>query len=247
MQRSDEWHVRRKDKITASNVGAMLGLCSYTSRKQALQRARGCDEFRGNSATRYGCMMERTVLGWYEAWKRADVGREVACVDDGFHNHPQHPWMGGSPDGLVEEDGIVEIKCPYNQRWAKLEGPLSATYYMQCQMLLWSYGRAYVDFVMYAGQRGCSVRRVTVDHELQEQLLPILEACHTDVRTKRNALRSIIVEIAGLPGAFGAFADKKTVLSPGSRRNRAPLARRLSCAAADVFICAPIILTDRVA
>lgn len=136
-------------------------------------------------------MMERTVLDWYQTWKRTDVGRDVACVEDGFHNHPMHPWMGGSPDGLVEEDGIVEIKCPYNQRWAKLEGALSATYYMQCQMLLWSYGRAYVDFVMYAGQRGCSVRRVTVDHQLQEQLLPILEACHADVHTKRKALRSI--------------------------------------------------------
>ena len=74
--------------------------------------------------------------------------------------------------------------------------------------------------------------------------LPTLEA---QPKPLRNALRSIIVEIAGLPGPFGAFADKKTVLSPGSRRNRAPLARRLSCAAADVFICAPIILTDRVA
>ena len=192
MQRSDTWLAIRKDKVTASNVGALLGLCSYTPRKQALRRARGIDDFCGNTATRYGSMMEGQVLGMYEAWKGKELGREFTCEMDGFHKHPRYPWMGGSPDGLVEDDGLVEVKCPYNQRFARLEGPLSATYYLQCQTLLWSYGRKYVDFVMYAGpQRGCSIRRVTVDNNLLQKVLPLLEKCYADVQEKRSVPRAL--------------------------------------------------------
>ncbi len=190
MQRSEEWHRMRRDKLTASNVGALLGLCSYTSRSTALRRARGCDDFRGNAATRYGCMMEDDVCKWYEAWSVGRGGEKVH--HDGFQVHPQYNFMGGSPDGLLGERGILEIKCPYNQRWAKLEGNLSLSYYMQCQALLWAYGREWVHFVMYAGPLlGTSVRKVTVDHDLLHKLLPILTKIHEDVSTKRSAPRSI--------------------------------------------------------
>ena len=186
MQRSDEWHEQRRNKLTASNLGALLGLCSYTSRSTALRRARGLDDFCGNTATRYGTMMELPTLKLYERWKG------VTTHADGFKIHPLYTWFGGSPDGLVGNDGIVEIKCPYNQHWAKLEGTLSFSYYMQCQMLLWSYGREWLDFVMNAGPlRGCSVRKVTRDAQLLEQLLPILEKVAQDVRDKRGVPRAI--------------------------------------------------------
>lgn len=186
MQRTEPWFNDRRNKLTASNIGALLGLCNYTSRTTALRRARGLDDFCGNDATRYGTMMEGTVLEVYEQWKKKKTHA------DGFRIHPCYDWFGGSPDGLVGEEGIVEIKCPYNQHWVKLEGNLSLSYYMQCQTLLWSYGREWLDFVMYAGPlRGCSVRRVTVDWSLLHKLLPIMEKIMQDVREKRGVPRSI--------------------------------------------------------
>ena len=185
-QKTPEWKDIRCNRITASNLGAILGCCNFTTRSTALRRARGCDDFCGNAATQYGCMMEHKVLLLYEEYKG------VKTHADGFRVHPQYEWMGGSPDGLIGTDGIVEIKCPYNQRWAKLEGNLSLSYYLQCQLLLWSYGRTWLDFVMHAGPlRGCSVRRVTVDHALFEKLLPILQKIAEDVREKRKAPRAI--------------------------------------------------------
>ena len=136
--------------------------------------------------------MEHKVLKIYEEWKKKEMGEEFACQVDGYHIHPQYEWLGGSPDGLVGGDGLVEIKCPFNQQFAKLSGPLSLTYYLQCQTLLWSYGRQFIDFVMYAGpQRGCSVRRVTVDYDLFRKLLPVLEVCKEDIRTKKDMPRAI--------------------------------------------------------
>ena len=44
-QGSPEWLEARKGKLTASNVGAALGLCSWTSRKVAYARAMGTDTF----------------------------------------------------------------------------------------------------------------------------------------------------------------------------------------------------------
>ena len=46
-QRTPAWHAARKGKLTASNVGAALGLCPWTTRQQAFNRAMGLDKFLG--------------------------------------------------------------------------------------------------------------------------------------------------------------------------------------------------------
>ena len=51
-QRTPGWHEARRGKLTASNLAALLGQVSYTSRKQAYLRALGKDPFSGNQATR---------------------------------------------------------------------------------------------------------------------------------------------------------------------------------------------------
>ena len=71
------------------------------------------------------------------------------------------PWsdsFGGSPDGLVGEDGGIEIKCPYNSavhaRYLLLETPkdlqrLKPEYYAQIQGNMLATGRKWFDFVSY--------------------------------------------------------------------------------------------------
>lgn len=61
---------------------------------------------------------------------------------------------GGSPDGLVAEDGIVEIKCPYTIT-SHLEHKLlpvsdKPEYYWQCLGYLLITGRKWIDFVSYS-------------------------------------------------------------------------------------------------
>jgi predicted phage-related endonuclease len=66
--------------------------------------------------------------------------------------HPDYDFVGGTPDGLLGEDGIVEIKCPYNpaNHLMNLQsGAQVKDYYPQIQGYLWITGRAWCDFVSY--------------------------------------------------------------------------------------------------
>lgn len=66
--------------------------------------------------------------------------------------------FGGSPDGLVEEDGIIEIKCPYNSavhaKYLLLETAselhrIKPEYYAQIQGNLLATGRKWCDFISF--------------------------------------------------------------------------------------------------
>ncbi len=66
--------------------------------------------------------------------------------------------FGGSPDGLVGEEGGIEIKCPYNSavhaRYLTMQTPedlrkLRPEYYAQCQGNMLVTGRKWFDFVSY--------------------------------------------------------------------------------------------------
>ena len=79
-QGSPEWHAARKGKLTASNVGAALGLCSWTSRKVAYERAIGTDTFEGNEATRWGTDNEPNALAAYSAHTGTTSSSRPACT-----------------------------------------------------------------------------------------------------------------------------------------------------------------------
>jgi hypothetical protein len=68
------------------------------------------------------------------------------------------PSFGGSPDGLADEDGGIEIKCPYNSavhaRYLLMRTPadlkaLKFEYYAQIQGNLLATGRKWFDFVSF--------------------------------------------------------------------------------------------------
>jgi putative phage-type endonuclease len=112
-QRSTGWFEARKGRITASRVPAILGHSAYRSRddvlREMIREAYGYErEFQGNTATQWGTDNEARARADYEA----DTG---LWVDDvGLIVHPEHDWLAASPDGLIEDDGYLEIKCPYS-------------------------------------------------------------------------------------------------------------------------------------
>ena len=72
-----------------------------------------------------------------------------AMVEEvGFIKHPTLPMVGGSPDGLIGEDGGWESKSPYNTAnhiYTILEG-MPAEHEAQIQGLMWITGRKWWDF-----------------------------------------------------------------------------------------------------
>lgn len=78
-----------------------------------------------------------------------ETGRDVALT--GFVKHPTVAWFGASPDGLVGDDGLLEIKCPttlvHLSRVA--DGTVPEEYKPQMLVQLLCTGRKWVDFVDY--------------------------------------------------------------------------------------------------
>jgi len=80
--------------------------------------------------------------------------------------------VGASPDGLVGDDGCIEIKS----RKAKfqvqtiLSGEVPAEYMNQIQAVLLISGREWCDFIQYSNGLPLFVKRVTVDHERQDKI-----------------------------------------------------------------------------
>jgi putative phage-type endonuclease len=153
-QGSAEWLAIRLGKVTASRITDVLAKGKSgeaTTREdyrtelvvQRLTNEPG--ESFTNAAMEWGVLQEPMARISYEAKANVFV-EQVTFVD-----HPTIEWFGCSPDGLVGETGLVEIKCPNSKTHIKylLAGKPPAKYVpqMQCQMAV--TGREWCDFVSY--------------------------------------------------------------------------------------------------
>lgn len=166
-QRTPAWHAARKGKLTASNLGSALGLCPWTTRQQAYNRAMGLERFVGNDATRWGTNNEANGILAYSA----HTGNVVE--NTGLHVHPHTSWLAGSPDGLIGTEGMLEVKCPY---WTKKDGSrihkeVPSHYYLQINLCLECSDRQWCDFISWTPE-GYKIYRVMRDKELHEALMP---------------------------------------------------------------------------
>lgn len=150
-QGTQEWLDARKMRVTASNVGAILGLDPFRTRDDVMRSmvrdALGAErEFKGNVATEWGTFNEKGARQQFEM----ETGLKVK--ECGFFEFED--WLGASPDGLIGDDHIVEIKCPYSLRKddpTKFK-PLSeqAHYYAQIQIQLLCANRSRAYFYQWA-------------------------------------------------------------------------------------------------
>ena len=88
-----------------------------------------------------------------EPYAREAYELETGCFveQSGFLLHPDYEYAGCSPDGLVGNDGIIEMKCPKSPT-IHLERFLSGVpdeYMPQIQGNLWVTNRNWCDFVSY--------------------------------------------------------------------------------------------------
>jgi putative phage-type endonuclease len=114
-QRTPEWMAARKGRLTGSNIGAALGLNPWRSpedliRAMVREYHGAPSEFTGNVATEYGTFHEAGAIAEFT------MLTGIAVEPCGFFTYAN--WLGGSPDGLISEDALLEVKCPYGQREA---------------------------------------------------------------------------------------------------------------------------------
>jgi hypothetical protein len=97
-----------------------------------------------NAAMRWGTEQEAAARVAYE--QRTGV----AVEETGFVAHDTL-YAGCSPDGLVDWDGLIEIKCPFNSavHIDTLLNGMPAEHVPQVQGQMWITGRQWCDFVSF--------------------------------------------------------------------------------------------------
>ncbi len=156
IQGTPEWFALRLGKATGSNFDACLaqgkGSAEAATRAQyrvrlAVERLTGKVLEGGfkSSSMQHGTKTEPFARLAYEA-KTGNLVQEVSFVPHQFL------MAGVSPDGLVDDDGMVEIKCPTPAVHLDYLGLVSeppAAYKWQVYGQMWVTGRKWVDFVSF--------------------------------------------------------------------------------------------------
>lgn len=153
-QGTPEWFAQRLGKLTASRMADVLATTKSgpaASRKNYMaqlvaERLTGTrQEYFTNAAIEWGVENEPLARAEYEIL--------TDCIVDqiDFVDHPSIEWCGASPDGLVSNNGLIEIKAPNTATHIDylLAGKPPAKYIPQMALQLICTGREWCDFVSY--------------------------------------------------------------------------------------------------
>lgn len=179
IQGTPEWHSARLGKVTASKIADLMaktrngwGASRATYMAQLItERLTGnpTDSF-VNAAMAWGTEQEPNARAAYSFLRDVDVEQV------GFADHASIDMAGASPDGLVSDDGLVEIKCPNTSTHLDtlLGGATPDKYIKQMQWQMACTGRAWCDWVSYdprlPGHLQIVVRRIERDDKLIDEI-----------------------------------------------------------------------------
>lgn len=171
-QGTPEWAAARIGLPTASNFHLLItatGKASASAEKYLTRLAtewylgRSMDEANSQFMQR-GTGLESEAAAWYELERDVDTQAVGLCLrDDGK--------AGASPDRLVGEDGVLEIKCPGAEtHMTYVLGGVANEYRCQIQGILLVTGRAWCDLLSY----NPTLPKVLVRFERDEPFLATL-------------------------------------------------------------------------
>ena len=154
IQGTQEWHQLRLGKVTASRVADILaktktGVSASRGNylvELAIQRVTGqIEESYTNAAMAWGTETEPKARMAYE------VFNDVLVEQVPFVDHSTIKGFGASPDGLVNIDGLCEIKCPNSAtHWSYLKsGEPPNKYFIQMQAQIACTQRDWNDFISF--------------------------------------------------------------------------------------------------
>jgi len=153
-QRTEEWYAARLGKVTASRVADVIAKTKtgYSTSRENYLAQLVCEVLTGkpaesysNAAMQWGVDQEPLARAAYESYQN------VLVDEIGFVVHPTIWASGASPDGLVGELGMVEIKCPNTATHIDtlLTQTVPGKYNTQMQWQMACAGRHWCDFVSF--------------------------------------------------------------------------------------------------
>jgi putative phage-type endonuclease len=154
VQGSNDWFQIRMGKVTASRVADVIAKTktgystsrdNYMAQLVVERLTFTKQESYTNAAMQWGTDQEPFARAAYEA------AQGVMVEEVGFVRHPTIEWAGASPDGLVGDDGCIEIKCPNTLTMIEtlLSQKVPGKYFTQMQFQLACTERKWCDYVVF--------------------------------------------------------------------------------------------------
>ena len=193
--KSREWFKYRAGRITASRFRRVLHTDCYRPSLSLLKSI--CypeiHQF-STKAISWGCEHEKDALRTYKD-KMLTSHEDVSISLCGFYISAKYPFLGASPDALIEckccGQGVVEVKCPLCAQESSLAEAASGIqsfclqecsegkyelkhehdYFYQCQLQMFVTNRTYCDFVVWT-EKDLHTERLTLDDALIRSALP---------------------------------------------------------------------------
>jgi putative phage-type endonuclease len=196
-QRSPEWYAARLGRVTASRVADIIAKTKsgYSTSRANYMAELVCERLTGkqgdfyqNAAMVWGTETEPMARSAYEAHS----GNLV--TETGLVLHPSITDAGASPDGLIDEDGLVEIKCPNTSTHIDtlLDEKVPSKYVTQIMWQMACTERKWCDFVSFDPRMPehmqIFVKRVERDDDMIVELEREVEKFLSELDEKINKL-----------------------------------------------------------
>lgn len=189
-----EWQQARVGKFTSSRIGDLM------------VNGRGKDKFWGDTAMNYiyekiaellTGIPNQTPETRAMEWGNDNEGPAIKRYAEATGNPVEHlgkvfiefnDMCGGSPDGFVGDDGILEIKCPYNSAnhiKTYITGEVPKGHLFQCQANMLFSGRSWCDYVSFDPRMPEAIQlkiiRIKRDEEVCNQILERIELAAQEI------------------------------------------------------------------
>jgi len=202
IQGSDEWKLLRLGIPTASRMGDLMARTKsgYGASRDnymaelLVERLTGQPTVFGfvNDSMRWGTEHEDEAASAYAFY------RDVVCEKITFVRHPELE-SGASPDRLVGDEGMVEIKCPNTATHIEtlLGAEVANKYYLQMQWQMECTGRKWCDFASYDPRLPehlrLIVKRVLRDDKKIEEMAGEVSRFMQEMMTKLLQLEKLFI------------------------------------------------------
>ncbi len=207
-QDRDAWIAKRRGKITASRIGDIARRTKQGKRYACWDvyvhevlterlTERAMDHY-VSPAMEWGMQQEEAAVAYYE------FERGVECAYSDFGDHPTIEGSGASPDRLVGDDGLLEVKnlAPHNHVEFLINGVIdglgekSKGYPWQMQWQMACFKREWCDFVSFDS---------SLPLHLQGKIVRV-ERNNAMIEEAEEAVKEALAHIAELEKKLGAIS-----------------------------------------
>ena len=202
-QGSAEWFAARLGKATGSMIadimartksGPSASRANYAAQLIAERLTGTPAESFTNAAMQWGTETEGQARDAYRMERLCEV------TEIGFADHPTIPMSGASPDGLVDDDGLVEIKCPNTATHIDtlLTKAVPGKYVKQMMWQMACTGRAWCDFASF-------------DPRLPEEMQLLVVRLHRDDAMIAEIEAEVVAFLAEVETTVTALRERYTM------------------------------------